>query len=144
MRTLSKPVGWLIAGAVFVACNGAVSGPGDIEGSYELRRLNGEPLPYDHEGLGCCTYLSGELLLEDGDYEISLTARNRNTTLVSTFTEEGEYARLATGLAFTPGPVVSPFGLATGTVTPDTVRLSFGGEGPGSSDQFQAVFVRMP
>jgi hypothetical protein len=144
MRTLSKPVGWLIAGVVFAGCNGEVSGPGDIEGSYELRLLNGEPLPYDHGGLGCCTYLSGELRLEDGAYEISVTARNRNTVQVFTSTEQGEYARLGTGLGFTPEPVVSPFGLATGTVTPDTVRLSFGGEGPGSSDQFQAVLVRTP
>jgi hypothetical protein len=134
----------LIAWAGFAACNGDVSDPGDIEGSDELRLLNGELLPYDHRGLGCCIYLSGELRLEDGDYEISLTARNRNTTLVSTFTEEGEYARLGASLAFTPEPIALPFGLATGTVAPDTVRLSFGGEGPGSSDQFQGIFVRLP
>jgi hypothetical protein len=144
MRTLSKRVGWLIAGVVFAACNEEVSGPGEIEGSYELRLLNGEPLPYDHGGLGCCTYLSGELRLEDGAYDISVTARNRNTTQVSTFTEQGEYGRLGSGLAFTPEPIGSPFGLATGTVAPDSIRLSFGGEGPGSSDQFQAVFVRTP
>jgi hypothetical protein len=134
----------LISCAGFAACNGDVSAPADIEGRYELRLLNGEPLPYDHGGLGCCTYLSGELRLEDGTYDISLTARNRNTTQLFTFTEEGEYARLDSALAFTPSPVAVPFGLATGTVAPDTVRLSFGGEGPGSSDQFQGVFVRTP
>jgi hypothetical protein len=143
-----------VAGAITVfalgacalaACGNDASGPSAVDGVYTLRRLNDEALPYDHEGLGCCTYLSGTLDLEAGSYAAALTARNRNTGLVFTATEWGTYTRRASSLTFAPDSVdVTPLILDAGTVSGDTLRVAFGGEGPGSPDQFQAVYVRDP
>jgi hypothetical protein len=128
-----------------VACGNDASGPSAIEGVYTLRRLNDEPLPYDHEGLGCCTYLGGTLDLEAGSYAAALTARTRNTSLVFTAMEWGTYTLQASSLTFAPDSAdVSPLLLDVGTVSGDTLRVAFGGEGPGSADQFHAVFVRGP
>ena len=77
------------------ACGDAPSNPGPLAASYTLRQLNDSTLPYDHEGLGCCTYLSGDLELDDGAYAIGLTARNRNTGVVFTAREWGTYVRAA-------------------------------------------------
>jgi len=132
-----------LALATLTGCGEDVAGPEAIEGVYALRRLNGAPLPYDHEGLGCCTYLDGTLRLEGGGYAVSLTARNRNTSLVFTAMEWGKYAHEVSSLTFAPDSfVVAPLGLDVGTVSTDSVRVAFGGEGPGSPDQFQGLFVR--
>lgn len=134
-----------LAGSTLVACGNDSSGPSSVEGVYVLHRLNDEPLPYDHEGLGCCTYLSGTLDLEAGSYTAALTARNRNTGLVFTATEWGAYQRRASSLTFVLDSVdVTPLGLDAGTVSGDTLRVAFGGEGPGSPDQFHALYVREP
>jgi len=127
------------------ACGNDASGPSAVEGVYALHRLNDEPLPHDHEGLGCCTYLSGTLELEAGSYAAALTERNRNTGLVFTATEWGTYTLRASSLTFAPDSIdVTPLILDAGTVSADTLRVAFGGEGPGSPDQFHAVFVRGP
>ena len=127
------------------ACGDDVSGPSDIEGVYQLRLLNGEQLPYDHEGLGCCTYLSGTFRLEGGGYELSITSRNRNTDLVFTATEWGTYVHQAASLMFAPDSAdVAPLLLDVATISTDSLRVAFGGEGPGSPDQFQSLFVRSP
>ena len=136
---------WALAAGVLVACGDDASGPSAVDGVYTLHRLNDEPLPYDHEGLGCCTYLGGTLDLEAGSYAAALTARNRNTSLVFTATEWGRYTLRASSLTFAPDSVdVTPWILDAGTVSADTLRVAFGGEGPGSPDQFHAVFVREP
>jgi hypothetical protein len=133
----------ILVACALAACGNDASGPGAVEGVYDLRRLNDEPLPYDHEGLGCCTYLSGTLDLEAGSYTAALTARNRNTGLVFTATEWGTYTRQASSLTFTPDSVdVAPLILDVGTVSGDTLRVAFGGEGPGSADQFHAIYLR--
>lgn len=134
-----------LAGSALVACGNDPSGPSSVEGVYALHRLNDEPLPYDHEGLGCCTYLSGTLDLEAGSYTAALTARNRNTGLVFTATEWGTYQQRASSLTFALDSVdVTPLGLDAGTVSGDTLRVAFGGEGPGSPDQFHALYLREP
>ena len=127
------------------ACGDNPSGPRPVEGIHTLHRLNDAPLPYDHEGLGCCTYLGGTLDLEAGSYAATLTARNRNTSLVFTATEWGTYTRRVSSLTFAPDSVdVTPLILDAGTVSADTLRVAFGIEGPGPPDQFHAVFVRGP
>jgi len=145
LRRFYWRVGAVGAFAALTGCGEDVSGLGAIEGTYALRRLNGAPLPYDHQGLGCCTYLDGSLRLEGGDYEVSVTARNRNTDLVFTAMEWGTYARQVSSLTFAADSfAVAPLGLDVGTVAADSVRVAFGGEGPGSPDQFQGLFVRSP
>jgi hypothetical protein len=134
-----------LAATAFAACGDDASGPSAIEGIYTLHRLNDEPLPYDHGGLGCCTYLGGTLDLEAGSYAAALTVRNRNTDLVFTATEWGTYERQAFSLTFAPDSVdITPLILDAGTVSGDTLRVAFGGEGPGSPDQFHAVYVGSP
>ena len=131
--------------AALAGCGDDASGPGAIEGDYDLRGLNEEPLPYDHDGLGCCTYLSGGLVLDGPDYTASLTARNRNNGLVFTAMEWGTYARRGSSLTFElDSVVVAPLLLDAGTISGDTLRVAFGGEGPGSPDQFRAIYVRRP
>ncbi len=134
----------LLGGCAGLAgCGADVSGPEAVEGIYALRQLNAAELPYDHEGLGCCTYLDGALRLDGGGYELSIQARNRNTGLVFTATEWGTYTGQVSTLAFAPDSfAVEPIGLDAGTVSADSVRVTFGGEGPGSPDQFRGLFVR--
>ena len=65
--------------AVVAGCGDGSTDPSPAA-VYALEQLNDSTLPYDHEGLGCCSYLSGGIELTDGDYAISLTARNRRNT----------------------------------------------------------------
>lgn len=132
--------------AALTACGEDVAGPETIDGRYTLRQLNGVPLPYDHEGLGCCTYLNGTMDLDGGGYEVSLTARNRNNGLVFTVMEWGTYARPASSrITFARDSfAIQPFLFDVAMVSDDSLRVAFGGEGPGSPDQFQALFVRGP
>ena len=75
-----------LAASALAACGNDASGPSAIEGVYTLHRLNEEPLPYDHEGLGCCTYLSGTLDLEAGSYAAALAvARPDWAARIATF-----------------------------------------------------------
>jgi hypothetical protein len=97
-RGLVWQAGLVVAFATLVGCGDDVSGPVAIEGAYQLHLLNGELLPYDHQGLGCCTYLSGAFRLERPGYEFSITARNRNTHQVFAATEWGTYRRIASSL----------------------------------------------
>jgi hypothetical protein len=125
------------------ACGEGIAGPKLPAGRYDLRQLNGSPLPYDHEGLGCCIYLEGFLQLGGEAYRISLTARNRNNGLVFSLMEWGRHSVELPRLTFDPDSfAVQGFLLDTATVLPDSIRVAFGGEGPGSPDQFQALFVR--
>ncbi len=129
--------------AAFAGC-GDSSAPSAIEGTYQLTLLNGQELPYDQNGVGCCIYLSGFLELDGGNYTASITARNRNSDTTFTALEWGKYAREPFSLTFVLDSFdVSPLGLATGSVSADTARVGFGGEGPGSPDQFQGLFVRV-
>ena len=131
--------------AILAACSNDAPGPSAAEGAYSLRELNGAPLPYDHEGLGCCTYLSGTLELQEGSYAAAITARNRNTSVVFTAREWGTYVRQESALTFAPESVdVAPLLFDAGTFSADTLQVAFGGEGPGSEDQFQAAYVLEP
>ena len=123
------------------ACDSTQANP--VEADYVLQSLNESALPYDHEGLGCCTYLSGELELEEGRYTMSLTFRNRNSGLVFTAIEWGRYSQPQPGLlSFSrDSSAVAPLGLDVGTLAGNGIEVTFGGEGPGSPDQFHAFFV---
>ena len=136
------PLGLLLA---LAGCSSDPLGPA-VNGQYSLVSLNDAALPYDHGGLGCCVYQSGSITLQAGSYTISVTAQNRNTLLVFTESEWGTYTQNGASLSFTPvgHSANGYFGLSTGTVSEASVRLSFGGEGPGSADQFHAVFTRSP
>jgi hypothetical protein len=136
----------LLAAVLLLACSSDPGSPGPTMGRYTLRQLNGSPLPYDHGGLGCCIYRSGELGLLGGEYEAAITAENRNNGLVFTVREWGTYVpRLGSRIAFaTDSFAIQPLILDTARVAADTIRVGFGGEGPGSPDQFQALFVREP
>ena len=144
MTRLSRPYGWVIpiVLAITAAC-GDTLGPDEISGVYDLRKMNGRPMPYDHEGLGCCTYLNGALKLESRRYVISITARNRNNGIVTTATEWGQFQLQTTHVVFERDSFdVAPFLLDTALIQQDTISMAFGGEGPGSPDQFDASFVR--
>jgi hypothetical protein len=132
--------------AIVVALAGCgTTDPSPIEDEYVLQTLNQSTLPYDHAGLGCCTYLSGGLELVDGRYAAFITARNRNTQAVFTATEQGTYAQQGTTITFArDGFTVQPLLLDVGVVSDNRITVSFGGEGPGSPDQFHAVFVKAP
>jgi len=129
-----------------LACGDDPAGPSPDDGVYSLRQLNGSPLPYDHEGLGCCIYLSGSMELDRGRYEAGITFENRNNGQVATIMEWGTYTRpSASQLGFTRDSfVVVPLLMDVATVSVDTIRVAWGGEGPGSPDQFQALLVREP
>jgi hypothetical protein len=133
--------------AVLAAVIGCGAGPTepDLDGTvYELSTLNESALPWDHEGLGCCTYLNGELRFLEGLYTASLTARNRNTGVTFTVIERGTYHQGSVITFVRESYEVQPLLLDVGLPREDEIRLSFGGEGPGSADQFRAVFVRGP
>jgi hypothetical protein len=126
----------LVIALWLVAC---ASGP--EEGDYALVRLNDAPLPYDHE-LGCCVYLSGSFVLSGEEYTAAIRFRNKNTSVETTFHERGDYDYAGPRLSFAPTAADFPFSLYNGMLTDDTLRLQFGGDGPGAADQFRAVFVR--
>jgi hypothetical protein len=87
--------------------------------------------------------LEGKLELDGGRYAAAITARNRNTSQVFTAMEWGTVVHRESSLTFSPESVaVTPLLLDAGTVSGDTLRVAFGGEGPGSADQFQALYVR--
>jgi hypothetical protein len=137
----------LLAITAFMTLAGCAdeAGPGPSDGAYPLARLNDQPMPYDHEGLGCCTYLEGGLELAEGTYAISLAARNRNTSEVFALREWGKATARGPSLTFKPDSFeVIGLRLDVATLTGDSIRVAFGGEGPGSPDQFQALFVRAP
>jgi hypothetical protein len=143
LRRFYRQAGTACLFAILAACGNDGPGPSPIEGVYALQELNGTALPYDHEGLGCCTYLSGTVELDGGRYAAALTARNRNTSVVFTAMEWGTYTRRTAGLTFSPESVaVAPLLFDAGTLAGDTLRLAFGGEGHGSPDQFQALYLR--
>jgi hypothetical protein len=128
--------------AAGLAC-GDDGGPGSVEGTYALQTLNGEPLPYDNDGLGCCWYLAGALSLDAGQYTISITAQNFGDADPFTVTEWGAYVSSDAALTFAPDSFdLLPLLLSPGTVSDDAIALGLGGEGPGAPDQFQARFVR--
>lgn len=139
-RRLFIGAAWFLAAAV--GCGSGPTEPVPAPGRYLLATLNEAALPYDHEGLGCCTYLSGELVLERSKYTASITARNRNTGLVFTASEWGAWTAQGLELSFAPeGYAVAPLGLDAGVAGGGEIRLTFGGEGPGSPDQFRARFA---
>jgi hypothetical protein len=145
MQLSARLAGVIAALVVLHACGSDGSGPNGVEGNYVLRQLNQAPLPYDHEGLGCCTYLSGTLELDGGRYAAAITARNRNNGLVFTAKEWGSYTRSGSSLTFAWDSIdVAGLLFDAGTISGDSLRLAFGGEGPGSPDQFHAVYLRDP
>ena len=135
-----KRIGWLATAILFAGCGTGPSEPGG-DREFILESLNESSLPYDHEGLGCCIYLGGSLQLQGNDYTVSITARNRNNNLVFTVREWGSFTEAAAQVTFVPeGFEIQPLLLDVATVANGRIRVSFGGEGPGSPDQFRAVF----
>ena len=101
-------------------------------------------LPYDHEGLGCCTYLSGDLSFDGAKYTMSVTARNRNTGEIFTPREWGSWIGRGSSITFTRDSFfIIGFALDVATVSGDTLRVKFGDEGPGSPGQFRALFISL-
>lgn len=134
-----------ILGSAWLLVAGAACGstqPNPAEEVYRLQTLNESALPYDHEGLGCCVYLSGSLTLREGRYEMAITFRNRNSGLEYTAEEWGSYTLVQEALSFVgESYAVAPIGLDSGVLEGGGLRLTFGGEGPGSPDQFRAFLV---
>lgn len=130
--------------ALAAACGGDGIGPQDLAGTYALRGMNNQPLPYDHEGLGCCTYLNGELMLDADSYLMAITAQNRINGLVFTIREWGAYSWTKPSLTFARDTFeIAPFLLDVATVSGDSIHVALGGEGPGSPDQVRSLFVRV-
>jgi hypothetical protein len=127
--------------AVLLVGGLAACASGPEEGSYALVQLNDAALPYDHE-LGCCIYLSGTFDLHSEQYRVSITFQNKQSLAESTLHERGEYSYPGPRLTFAPTAADFPFSLFDGSLTGDTLRVRFGGDGPGAMDQFRAVFVR--
>ena len=144
MRALS--VGGFAA-ALILGTSGCGTEPGDtqLEGEFLLVRINEQSLPYDHEGLGCCTYLSGRFEFTDNQYSGSITARNRNNGLVFDMSETGTWTRSGNVVTFTRLTwEVQPLLLSEADLSEDTFTVGVGGEGPGSPDQFEMVFRKSP
>jgi hypothetical protein len=124
------------------ACGTDTVSPEDVPGVYELHQMNGSPMPYDYQKLGCCTYLSGVIDIRTGSYNAGLTARNRNTGLVFTAEEWGEVEIDGSALTFQSDSFdIAPFLFAVGKISRDSILVAFGGEGPGDPDQFIGLFV---
>lgn len=136
MRGLLLPVIVLLG-----ACGGTSSEPG--EGSYSMVELNDSPLPYDDDP-GCCVYLGGSLELDGSRYGIGIHFRNKINLIDTTFVERGRYDVTGEEIRFFMTEADFPLGLSHGVLVGDTVRVRFGGEGPGSDEQFRAVFQKNP
>lgn len=118
------------------ACGDGATAP---QGTYHLIALKEQPLPYD-DPLGCCVYTGGTLVLEAGNYEIAITFRNKNSSIVSTFREQGSYHLTGTDVEFQPTGGDAPMHLYNARLEGDVIRLAMGGDGPGAADQYSAVF----
>jgi hypothetical protein len=141
MSATRRILGSAMIAAVLAGCGSTQPGP--VAEVYTLEALNESALPYDHQGLGCCTYLSGGLQLRDGEYAASITARNRNTQAVFTAIEWGKYTQQLSTVTFVRDSfAVQPLLLDVGTLSGAGLLVAFGGEGPGSPDQFHARFVK--
>jgi hypothetical protein len=131
--------------AATTACGGGPSDPTTPANDYTLRQINDSALPYDHEGLGCCTYLSGDLSFDGSDYAMSVTALTRNTGETFTAREWGTWIGSGSSITFTRDSFqVIGFALDVARLSGDTLRVNFGDEGPGSPGQFRGLFVRTP
>lgn len=130
------PLSLLAVALWFLGCSSAPE-----EGQYTLVQLNAAPLPYDHE-LGCCIYLSGSFTLSDESYAVAISFRDKQTSEETTLHEQGDYSYPGPRLTFAPKAADFPFSLYDGMLEADTLRVRFGGDGPGAMDQFRAVFVR--
>ena len=67
---------------------------------------------------------------------------NASLSLVDTAFERGTYTARGDSLAFIPLQGNYPLSLSGAVRQRDTLRLALGGDGPGASDQFPAVFIR--
>lgn len=124
---------------------GDAAGPDSLEGRYSLQSLNGAPLPYGHDGLGCCWYLAGAMTLTASRYSVAITARNFSGTDPFTATEWGSYAVQGAVLTFAADSFdLAPMLLSPASVTGDVIELGLGGEGPGAPDQLIARFLKDP
>jgi hypothetical protein len=127
------------------ACGGDPSDPTTPANDYTLRQINDSTLPYDHEGLGCCTYLGGDLSFEGPNYAMSITALTRNIGETFTAREWGRWVGSGSSISFTRDSFfIIGFSLDVAHLSGDTLRVNFGDEGPGSPGQFRGLFVRAP
>lgn len=114
-------------------------------GTYALTSLNGSALPYNDVN-GCCIYDAATLAFEGATYTATMTFRNHNVAGTFSVTESGTWAADSSGVVtFTrvsSDPPDLGFLFDTGTVHGKTLTVKFGGEGPGSPDQFSATFER--
>jgi hypothetical protein len=101
----------LALATTFTACGGDSTGPDeDYSGTYSLRTINGQSLPYVVLQVGAdrIEYASGGLTLTDngttgGSFTVQATTRTTQGGQVSTGTDSnaGTYTRTGTGMVFT-------------------------------------------
>jgi hypothetical protein len=146
LETVVRPtILFALLAAAMTACGGGPSDPTTPANDYTLRQINDSTLPYDHEGLGCCTYLGGELSFDGPNYAMSVTAFNRNTGETFTPREWGKWVGSGSSISFTRDSFfIIGFSLDVAHLSGDTLRVNFGDEGPGSPGQFHGLFVRAP
>jgi hypothetical protein len=131
----------LVLGLCLIGCGGG-DDPDVVVGDFAMTSLRGVALPYDDVN-GCCIYESGSLELDEDQYLVSGTFRNRNSSVTTTGWESGTFQLDGDFLRFQPlSANIAAFHLGHATIHGDTIRLSLGGEGPGEPDSFAAVFVR--
>jgi hypothetical protein len=101
---------WVVIAAVlFAACDGGVVGASATAGTYPLRTINGESLPYTISGSGAnkTEVIDDKFILYEGNtYQESGTMRVTVNGTASTvaISETGSYATLGTSMTFTNSP----------------------------------------
>ena len=127
----------LLAVAAWLGC----SDTAPEDGFYRLRELNQTPVPYT-DTLGCCIYSGGYLRLGGADYDVRIYFQNKQNFLSDTAFEVGSYRVQGDSLTFTPQSANYPLSLYGAVRQKDTISLWLGGDGPGASDQFHALFSK--
>ena len=99
--------GWILVAAVFLAaCDSGVTGASATTGTYPLRSINGESLPYTISGSGAnkTEVVDDKFILYEGNtYQETGTMRvtvNGNASTVP-ISETGSYGTLGTSMTFT-------------------------------------------
>lgn len=98
---------WVVIGAavLFAGCDGGVTGASATTGTYTLRTVNGESLPYTTSGSGAnkTEILDDKFILYEGNtYQESGTTRVTVNGTASTvpISETGSYQTLGTSMTF--------------------------------------------
>jgi hypothetical protein len=127
---------------VAAGCGTSVTESGGFPGTYVLVSENGESIPTDPDGPGCCVTLGGSITFAASTYDLRGSYRNRSNGLTFENEEQGSWTRDGATIHFTPTAFHEfPFLLDDGTVEGNRVILLYGDEGPGSN-QIRGVYER--